>query len=123
MARRFPKKRSPGISVFSMEPLGTVALTMIKEVRNNINRTTNFETANLSKTTDSASRQIKAIKKIISRKKLGSLPRTLKQTANLRLGHPYASLKELAELHEGKNVSRSGINHRLEKLVKIAQDL
>ena len=97
-------------------------MKMIKEVRNNINRTTNFETANLSKITGSSSEHIKAIKKIIRHKKLESLPENLKEIAKLRLENPYVSLKELSNLCE-KPVSKSGVNHRLKKLIEIAENL
>ncbi len=95
---------------------------MIKEVRNNINRSINFETANLSKTTSSASVHIKAIKKIIQKNKLSSLPPQLQETARLRLNHPYASLNELSSLHVN-SVSKSGVNHRLNKLIKFSENL
>lgn len=97
-------------------------IKMIKEVRNNVNRSTNFETANLSKTTESASEHIKAIKKIKSLKAFDNLSRLLQETAELRLNNPYASLNDLALLHK-KTVSKSGVNHRLKKLIKIAEDL
>jgi len=95
---------------------------MLKEVRNNINRNINFETANLSKITSSSSNHIKAIKKIINSNSFSSLPPLLRETANLRTAHPYASLNELSLLHN-KKVSKSGVNHRLKKLIKLAQRL
>jgi DNA-binding protein WhiA len=99
-----------------------IQIKMIKEVRNNINRTTNFETANISKTTSSAAKQIKAIKKIkSSHGGLESLPECLEETARLRLGHPYLPLGELAKLYKD-DVSKSGVNHRLKKLIKIADE-
>lgn len=97
-------------------------IKMIKEVRNNINRSTNFETANLSKTTESSSEHIKAIKKIKTLKEFNNLPKSLQETAELRLSNPYTSLNDLALLHT-KPVSKSGVNHRLKKLIKIAEDL
>lgn len=95
---------------------------MIKEVRNNINRSINFETANLSKTTSSSSEHIKAIKKIMRKNKFSSLPSGLKETATLRLKHPYVSLQELSKLYE-KPISKSGVNHRLKKLIEISKKL
>lgn len=95
---------------------------MVKEVRNNINRNINFETANLSKITMSSSNHVKAIKKIINSKKLSSLPENLKETAILRLNNPYISLKELSLLHK-KPVTKSGVNHRLKKILEISENL
>ena len=108
-----------GANVSAME---FMQIKMIKEVRNNINRTTNFETANLSKTTSSSSEHIQAIKKIIEHNKLSSLPQHLQETALIRLNNPYMSLKELSALYK-KPLSKSGINHRLKKLIEISKNL
>ena len=99
-----------------------IQIKMVKEVRNNINRTTNFETANISKVTTSATKQIKAIKKIKnSEGGLGSLPEYLHETAKLRLSHPYLSLNELSKLYKNQ-ISKSGVNHRLKKLIDMANE-
>ncbi len=95
---------------------------ILKEIRNNINRSTNFETANLSKITISSSKHIKAIQKIKDTIGLDSLPEYLKETAILRLNNPYISLKELANLYKSP-ISKSGINHRLKKIVLISSYL
>ena len=108
-----------GASTCAME---FMQVKMVKEVRNNINRNINFETANLSKITTSSSNHVKAIKKIINSKKLSSLPENLKETAILRLNNPYISLKELSLLHE-KPVTKSGVNHRLKKILEISENL
>ena len=108
-----------GASTSAME---FMQVKMIKEVRNNINRSINFETANLSKITSSSSNQIKAIKKLIEHEKLSSLPYYLRETAILRLSNPYVSLKELSLLYE-KPISKSGVNHRLKKLIDISKKI
>lgn len=95
-----------------------IQIKMLKEVRNNINRSTNFETANLSKITNSSTEQIKAIKKI----GLDSLPEYLRETAILRLNNPYVSLKELSTFYKNP-ISKSGVNHRLKKILKISSTL
>ena len=95
---------------------------MIKEVRNNINRTTNFETANIAKTTNSATLQIEAIKKIKKAKKFEELSDSLKEVAALRLENPYSSLEDLAQKC-GQKISRSGINHRLQKIIETSKGL
>lgn len=97
-------------------------IKMVKEVRNNINRSTNFETANLSKITNSSSKHIEAINKIKSTIGLEELPAPLKETALLRIMNPYMSLNELSKLYE-KPISKSGINHRLNKIMDIAKDI
>lgn len=95
---------------------------MLKEVRNNINRTTNFETANISKIANSATDQITAIKKLKKAQKFEFLPNSLKKIANLRIENPYASLQDLADISDEK-ISKSGINHRLHKLLEISREL
>lgn len=95
---------------------------MIKEVRNHVNRTTNFETANISKTALTASKHIKSIKKIKRCGKFNSLPKNLKEIAELRLNNPYISLTELSKLCKN-SITKSGVNHRLQKLMNIAKNL
>ena len=92
----------------------------VKEVRSQVNRLVNCETANLQKTVDAAGRQIANIKKILQVKALEELPENLREVAEVRLEYPEASLAELGKLlHLGK----SGINHRLIKLEKLAAEL
>ena len=97
-------------------------IKMLKEVRNNVNRTTNFETANLNKITNSSTVQINAIKKIKNTVGLNSLPEHLKETAEIRLSNPYISLQEMTKLYKSP-ISKSGINHRLKKLMYLAKNL
>ena len=94
---------------------------MVKEVRNYVNRTTNFETANISKTASAAALQLEAIRKIQKTKGLDSLPKELREIAVLRLENPELSLRELGvQLREP--ISRSGVNHRLKRLLAIAEE-
>ena len=93
-----------------------------KQVRNDINRLVNCETANLSKTVDTAERQIESIDYIISTKGLDYLPENLQEIARLRKTHFDLSLKELGEIMD-KPLGKSGVNHRLRKIEAIAQDL
>ena len=92
----------------------------VKEVRNQVNRLVNCETANLQKTVDAAGRQIDAIRRLAAAGHLAGLPGSLRETAEVRLAHPDASFSELAEL---LGIGKSGINHRLRKLAKLAADL
>lgn len=93
---------------------------MFKETRNDINRRVNFETANMDKTYSAAARQIAAIALINDRMGLSELPHDLQTLATFRLEHPDMSLRELAGTFQ---MTRSGIDHRLKKLIKIAQGL
>lgn len=93
-----------------------------KELRNKINRKRNSEIANLQKLASASAVQTKAIKKIMDTKGLGSLPDDLKELAMLRYDNPEMSLKELGE-NLTVSISRSGVNHRLQRILKIAEEL
>lgn len=92
----------------------------VKEVRNQVNRLVNCETANLQKTVNAAVRQTERIHLIAEKIGLSGLPDSLKLTAQARLENPDASLQELAQM---MGVGKSGMNHRLRKLEKIALEL
>lgn len=93
---------------------------VVKNVRNYVNRTSNCETANLQKTVRASVRQKDNILAIKRLRGLDFLPKPLQEMAELRLNYPDASLLELSEL---SGVGRSGVNHRLNRLMKIAHDL
>ena len=87
----------------------------LHEMRNNINRVVNCETANLSKTLDASVRQVKIITEIAEKVGLSALPKDLQEIAEARLTNPDMSLKELGESLENK-LGKSGVNHRLKKI-------
>ena len=91
---------------------------VLKEMRNNVNRRVNCETANLGKVVKAAVRQVNCIKFIDEHMGLSELPEALQETAKLRLKYPEASLNELVEYSGG--IGKSGINHRLKKLQEMA---
>ncbi|MBQ3903635.1 MAG: DNA-binding protein WhiA [Eubacterium sp.] len=95
---------------------------IVKEIRNSANRRANCETANIEKTVRAASPQLEAIIKIKKKKGLAFLSPSLREMAEKRLENPDLSLSELAELFEPP-LSRSGANHRLKRIVEIAQEL
>ena len=91
-----------------------------KELRNYINRMSNCETANIGKTVYAAGEQLEAIERILRHKSHKRLTPALRETAELRLHHPDASLQELADL---AGIGKSGMNHRLQRLLQIAERL
>ena len=93
-----------------------------KQMRNDVNRLVNCETANLSKTVNTSDRQIESINYILEKKDLDYLPENLREIAVLRKKHFDMSLKELGEIME-KPLGKSGVNHRLKKIEEIAEDL
>lgn len=94
---------------------------IVKEMRNNVNRAVNCETANLNKVVKAAVRQVSCIKYIDEHGGLAQLAPNLQEIARLRLTHPDVSLNDLVEYAGG--LGKSGINHRLKKLQEIAVGL
>lgn len=102
--------------------LGIMEAKIYKDVRNNVNRKVNFENANFSKTLNASALQIAAIKKIKKKKGLIYLPPELRSLAVLRLKYPEYSLRELGEELE-EPISRSGANHRMNRIIKISEEM
>ncbi|MBQ7542848.1 MAG: DNA-binding protein WhiA [Clostridia bacterium] len=102
--------------------LKLIGVKIDKDMRNHVNRRVNFETANIDRSVQAGSLQLEAIRKIDKARGLDTLPKGLKEIACMRMEHPEASLFELEELFEGR-LSRSGINHRLKRLVQIAEEI
>ncbi|MDF2567417.1 MAG: hypothetical protein K0R90_873 [Oscillospiraceae bacterium] len=97
-------------------------IKIVKDVRNKVNRVTNCETANIEKTVIASSNQIHDIMLIEKEKGFSWLPDDLKEIAELRLENPDMSLRELGQ-QLSSHLSRSGVNHRLKRLSKLAEDL
>lgn len=97
-------------------------IRIMKQMRNDINRIVNCETANLSKTVNASVRQIKNIEMIHNTIGLDKLPDNLREIAELRLNHQEANLKELGQMLNPP-IGKSGVNHRLRKIEEFAQRL
>lgn len=95
---------------------------IVKDMRNNVNRMVNCETANLSKTVEASVKQMQDIQYIETKRGLSFLPEMLQEMAAVRLQYPDASLKELG-MRMNPPVGKSGVNHRLRKLGEIAEIL
>ncbi|MFO8069728.1 MAG: DNA-binding protein WhiA [Alkalibacterium sp.] len=96
---------------------------IVRDMRNSVNRLVNCENANLNKTIDAASKQIENIRLIERTIGLDTLPEKLKEIALMRVENPDVSLKELGELLPDGGVSKSGVNHRLRKINKLAEEI
>ena len=101
--------------------MGVMEAKMEKEMVNRVNRQVNCETANLTKVVDAAGEQIAAIRRLMQRGILQTLPEKLRLTAQMRVENPEATLAELAQLCQPP-VSKSAINHRMRKLVELARE-
>lgn len=107
-----------GASQYSLE---IMEVKVVKDMRNRLNRQNNFETANISKTVNAAVAQNEAIEFLVKNNLLGLLPEELRTVAILRRYNPDASLSTLCKLL-GDGISRSGVNHRLQRIVDAANE-
>jgi DNA-binding protein WhiA len=92
-----------------------------KSVRNDVNRKLNAEMANQAKSIDAALGQVKAIRLLVEKQGLDSLPLALQELALLRLSHPDVSLKELGELAKPP-LTKSAVYHRVRRIEAIARE-
>ena len=90
-----------------------------KDWRNDANRKTNCDAANLDKAVDASQEQLAAIRKLERSGQYDAMPEKLKETAALRRENPEMTLSELAQLHEPP-ISKSAVNHRMRKLLALA---
>lgn len=97
-------------------------IRVLRDMKNNVNRIVNCETANLNKIVNTAVKQIDDIKIIKKKGKFKDLPKNLQEIANLRIENPDISLHELGQMLE-KPIGKSGANYRLKKIQKIADEL
>lgn len=121
------KKESDLEDLFAKIGANNIAFEIInskieRDIRNNENRATNFVATNISRSVNATGKQIEAILKLKERDRFELLPDDLKITAELRLANDDISLSELAALHTPP-ISKSGLNHRLSKLVEEAEKL
>ena len=95
---------------------------IFNDMKNKVTRRANCDIANINKSVAAAAEQLAAINKIKSKKGLGALPPVLEEMANLRLENPDANLKELGDM-VNPPISKSGVNHRLKKIIQFAEEL
>lgn len=95
-------------------------LVVLREVKNNTNRITNCEISNVNKQVEASIKQCNAIKTIAETIGLEALSPELEKTAKARQKHSDYPLSDLAEY---LGISKSCLNHRLRKLVAIAENI
>lgn len=104
-------------SLFELEDVRAM-----RSIRNDINRQTNFDKANIDRTVNASLKQVEAIKAIFKANKLNDLPNDMIELARLRLENPYTSIEELGQMLDPP-MSKSKVNYRLQKFIKLAEDL
>lgn len=100
--------------------MALMQVKMYKELKNDINRRSNFETANMDKTYSASARQIAAIARICDAGRLADLPPEQQLLAQLRLENPEMTLRELSQ---ATKIPRSGINYRMNRIMQFAETL
>src|SRR5699024_5544733 len=93
----------------------------MKSLRNEVNRKTNFDNANINRTVMASLKQVEAINTLIRNGKYKELSYDLKEIADLRLENPYISLEELGRLLDPP-LSKAKVNYRLQKFIKMAEE-
>ena len=104
-------------------PVSVLKITEIminREIVNNSNRQKNCDIGNLGKQVEASAKQIEAINKLRKCGKFSSLKPDLVVVAKAREEFPDDTLSELAEK---LNLSKSCLNHRLRKIVKLAEEI
>jgi len=97
-------------------------IRVIRDMRNNVNRIVNCETANINKTINASLKQIEDIKYIIKSNKIHELSESLQEMANVRLENPEMSLVELGKMLKNP-LGKSGVNYRLKLISEYAEEL
>jgi DNA-binding protein WhiA len=95
---------------------------ILKDMRNTVNRAVNCETANIGKTADASLRHIANITYIKETAGFDSLPRNLREIAEMREAYREISLADLGQALNPP-LGKSGVNHRLRKLDSIADNI
>lgn len=111
-----------GFSGAGLSMMNFLNVKIEREVRNRVNREMNCDEANLEKMMSASKKHIDAIKLIMDTVGLDALSEPLMDMALLRLSNPEATISELGRL-SNPPIGKSGANHRLEKLVQIADSL
>ncbi len=94
----------------------------MKDIKNQINRRSNFESANMSRSIEAGLKQVTLIEEVLSKIKLSDMTKDLGELCSLRLENPDISLDELGKMMNPE-LSRSAVSRRFKKLEKIAAEL
>ncbi|MGI6765958.1 MAG: DNA-binding protein WhiA [Lentihominibacter sp.] len=95
---------------------------MMKDLTAAAHKARNLDTANIDKTIQAAEEQIAAIKKIYQNRGSESLSPKLREVADVRLANPELGIEELGQMLN-PTLSKSGVNNRLRRIIKIAKGM
>ena len=111
-----------GEEISSIIALFGASSSVLKFEDGKVNRIVNCQSANLNKTLNASVEQIDAIRRLQQSNKFNNLDDNLKEIALLRLEYPDMSLVELGKKLK-EPLGKSGVNYRLKRIIKIAEDL
>ena len=106
-----------GAMISSMEIMNA---KIYKDLRNNINRKVNCDSANIEKTVAASRKQLEDIEYIEKKLGLGTLAEELRMFAEIRRDNIDLSLSEIGKILD---ISRSGVYHRIKRISEIADRL
>lgn len=101
-------------------------IRIYRDHKNMTNRLNNCEQANVDKTIDACRKQLEDIVKIKDKIGLDAVDNKLREVIVYREKYPEVSLLELSYIissETGKNITKSGLNHRFRKMHELADKL
>ena len=93
-----------------------------REFRGNVNRQVNFDTANIEKQLRAVKKYADAAEKLKAAGRYDLLPEEVRFTGELRIANESLTFEDLGKLHSPP-ISKSGVKHRLEKILAAAEEL
>ena len=96
------------------------AVLTVRDEANRDNRAKNCMAGNADKSAIASVKQVVAIEKLRERTGFADLSEELRTVAKTRLQYPAVSMRELAEL---LSISKSCLNHRIRKILEIAENI
>ncbi|NCA66711.1 MAG: DNA-binding protein WhiA [Clostridia bacterium] len=100
--------------------LELINILIRRDISNNINRQANCEVANSDRNATAAVQQVRAILALIEKGSMDKLSDELREVAEFRIANPNMSLAALAERFE---LSKSGLSHRMKRIIKLSEEL
>jgi hypothetical protein len=92
-----------------------------RQVMGTVNRAMNCDAFNLQKQMDANQRQLASITRLLAGERIAALPPALQEVASARIQYPDMNLTELGQTLSPP-VGKSGVNHRLRRLMQILRD-
>lgn len=102
--------------------MSVIQTRAMKDIKNQINRRSNFESANMSRSIEAGLKQVALIEEVLQKISLDDMTEDLAELCKARLENPDISLDELGKMMSPE-LSRSAVSRRFKKLEKIAEEI